>query len=169
MVAKSSVLVGVEIDNFLAICQVHISYWNVNSVDNFINFVALRSTKAASRAILQAGRICEGLEAWRNDVLSWRCRKWQDGLRGDDSAGTRVNKLNVEDVGEDWACSLRNLNNSFQRVGCNYWAWWIQITCFYFRIIRVRNIKTDLSRINLYHCTLFQKFKAHKPTSWFNC
>lgn len=63
MVAKSSVLVGVEIDNFLAIGQVHISYWNVNSVDNFINFVALRSTKAASRAILQAGRICEGLEA----------------------------------------------------------------------------------------------------------
>lgn len=145
MVAKSSVLVGVEIDNFLAIGQVHISYWNVSSVDNFINFVALRSTKATSRAILQAGRICEGLEAWRNDVLSWRCRKRQNGLRGDDSVGTRVNKLDVKDVGEDWACSLRNLNNRFQRVSCNYWAWWIQITCFYFRIIRVINIKTDLS------------------------
>lgn len=63
MFANASALVRVQIDYLLTIGQVNIGNWKVNSIDNFINMVALGSTEAASSAILCAGRIFEGLEA----------------------------------------------------------------------------------------------------------
>ena len=68
MVANTCILRGVEIDQLLAIRQVHISNWNVNSIYDFIDLVTLRPAKIASRAIailisvLQADSIFKYLE-----------------------------------------------------------------------------------------------------------
>lgn len=68
VVANARILRGVEIYHLLAIRQVHICNWNVNSIYEFVDLVTLRSTEIASRAIailisvLQAYSIYKHLE-----------------------------------------------------------------------------------------------------------
>jgi hypothetical protein len=116
MVANAGVLGGVKIDYLLAICQVHIGNWYIDSIDNFINLVALRSTEIASRAVsilisvLQTDRVFKQLECLSFNRCILNRRQRHNCLWTDYSTGTWVNEQNLNWARNSPSCLVVSLN-----------------------------------------------------------